>query len=336
MTEPRTKRFRLSDLDLDFISIVHAGDDPEAQIVISKAAPTKFDEQKVKRGKGKEGGKFVRQGDTGEEVEAIQGQVGTPVDGVFKEKTRIAVMDYQRKHGLVVDGIVGPQTLASLADVKAGGDGNGFDLKGQRKRPEGEIDPNADDGLDEDGLAERQTGKKTSLAEAEARGKVKAKKRVAESKRKAKPKKSKKADKDEPEAADVPWFKRPGANKAKPKPSRPKSLPPRRGAPLYNDRKGTVEKVSSSAYPSLERKKGGPDNWVEAAGGLPSYIERIAKHLHHEQGYDISRAIATAVNTVKRWAAGGTVTAGGGPKVSARTQSQAAKALAQWETKKAA
>src|SRR5688572_16036680 len=64
----------------------------------------------------------------------------------------------------------------------------------------------------------------------------------------------------------------------------------------------TLDLVASAAYPSLERKPGGPDNWVERAGGLPKYIERIAKHLHYEKGYTISRAIATAVNTVKRWA----------------------------------
>jgi hypothetical protein len=83
----------------------------------------------------------------------------------------------------------------------------------------------------------------------------------------------------------------------------------------------------SSVYPDLERKKGNKDNWVEAAGGLPSYIERIAKHLHYEQGFSISRAIATAVNQVKKWAAGG-----GGVK--ADTRAKAAKAVAQWEAKK--
>jgi hypothetical protein len=30
----------------------------------------------------------------------------------------------------------------------------------------------------------------------------------------------------------------------------------------------------------LERKPGGPDNWIERQGGLPNYIERIAVHLH--------------------------------------------------------
>lgn len=88
-----------------------------------------------------------------------------------------------------------------------------------------------------------------------------------------------------------------------------------------------VELVKSSVYPGLERKPGGPDNWVEKAGGLPSYIERIAKHLHYEQGMSISHAIASAVNTVKKWAAGG-------GNVTTATQAKAARAVAQWEAKK--
>lgn len=89
----------------------------------------------------------------------------------------------------------------------------------------------------------------------------------------------------------------------------------------------TIELVSSRAYPGLERAPGRRDNWVEKAGGLPSYIERIAKHLHYEQGMTISHAIAAAVNTVKRWARGG-------GDVKPDTQAKAAKALASWEAKK--
>lgn len=35
--------------------------------------------------------------------------------------------------------------------------------------------------------------------------------------------------------------------------------------------------VSSKVYPGLDRSP--KENWVDKAGGLPSYIERIAKHL---------------------------------------------------------
>lgn len=97
--------------------------------------------------------------------------------------------------------------------------------------------------------------------------------------------------------------------------------------------------VSSAVYPGLERKPGGPDNWVERAGGLPKYIERIAKHLHYEKGFSISRAIATAVKTVMRWARMGKVAKYGDPNhkhVSAKTAALAAAAVASWEAKRAA
>lgn len=83
--------------------------------------------------------------------------------------------------------------------------------------------------------------------------------------------------------------------------------------------------VKSNVYPDLDRSP--KKNWVENAGGLPSYIERIAKHIHYEGGKDISTAISMAVSQVKRWAAGG-----GG--VSAKTRALAAKAVAQWEALK--
>lgn len=85
--------------------------------------------------------------------------------------------------------------------------------------------------------------------------------------------------------------------------------------------------TDSRTLPDLPNKKS-KTNWVEEAGGLPSYINRIAKHLHSEKGMTVSRAIATAVNTVKRWAAGG-------DNVSAKTKALAAKAVAEWESKKA-
>lgn len=78
---------------------------------------------------------------------------------------------------------------------------------------------------------------------------------------------------------------------------------------------------SSKLHPSLERKPGGPDNWVEKAGGLPSYIERIAKHIHHDSGLSISHAIASAVNRVK--------------VLCAKGNAQACAAVASWEKKKA-
>lgn len=98
-----------------------------------------------------------------------------------------------------------------------------------------------------------------------------------------------------------------------------------------------LDLVSSAVYPGLDRKPG-VSNWVDRAGGLPSYIERIAKHLHYEKGMSISRAIATAVNTVKRWARMGKVAKYGDPNhkhVTVATAAAAAAAVAEWEAKKA-
>jgi len=96
---------------------------------------------------------------------------------------------------------------------------------------------------------------------------------------------------------------------------------------------------SSKSHPSLERAPGKADNWVEKAGGLPPYIERIAKHLHSDKGMTISHAIATAVNTVKRWCQGGTVSKTSGPEksqgVTPQTKAKACAAVAQWNAKKA-
>ena len=82
-----------------------------------------------------------------------------------------------------------------------------------------------------------------------------------------------------------------------------------------------------SRYPSLDRKPG-KSNWVDQQGGLPPYIDRIARRLHHEKGMSISRAIATAVSTVRRWARGG-------DNVKPDTRAKAARAVAQWEAMKA-
>lgn len=79
--------------------------------------------------------------------------------------------------------------------------------------------------------------------------------------------------------------------------------------------------VSSKAYPDLERAPGKKDNWVESNGGLPDYIERVAKHIHYEGGHPISTAISMAISQVKKWAAAG--------------KAEAIKAIAQWEALKA-
>lgn len=73
---------------------------------------------------------------------------------------------------------------------------------------------------------------------------------------------------------------------------------------------------------------GGTQNWVDKAGGLPKYIRMVA-HALIRKGATKARAIATAVATMKRWAANV------GGKVSEKVQAAAAKAIAEWEAMKA-
>ena len=56
----------------------------------------------------------LRRGDTGDLVEIIQSKVGVAVNGTFDAVTEAAVRQFQRDHGLVPDGIVGPRTWASI------------------------------------------------------------------------------------------------------------------------------------------------------------------------------------------------------------------------------
>lgn len=74
-------------------------------------------------------------------------------------------------------------------------------------------------------------------------------------------------------------------------------------------------------------------NWVEEEGGLPDYIRRIAKQLLYRQGMTRQRAIATAINTVKKWCAAGSNESGIHVKPDIRAQ--ACTAVAEWESKKA-
>lgn len=64
----------------------------------------------------------IRRGDRGEyvkELQTILRKTGSnlAVDGIFGIGTQSAVRTFQKKHGLVVDGIVGPKTWAELLKV---------------------------------------------------------------------------------------------------------------------------------------------------------------------------------------------------------------------------
>lgn len=77
----------------------------------------------------------------------------------------------------------------------------------------------------------------------------------------------------------------------------------------------------SSMHPDLPEKPGGPDNWVEAVGGLPDFIKRVAKHIFYDSGpMTVTQAVKDAVSQVEKWAAKGN------PKAIA--------AVAEWKAKR--
>jgi hypothetical protein len=82
-----------------------------------------------------------------------------------------------------------------------------------------------------------------------------------------------------------------------------------------------------SVTPHPLGKPGGPGLWKHKGLQLPPYIQNVA-HGIMKSVKDKSRAIATAIATVKRWARGG-------GKVSPEVRAAAAKAVAQWEALKA-
>lgn len=56
----------------------------------------------------------VQYGSVGGEVWLVQAKVGVTADDYFGPKTRIAVKAFQKKHHLVIDGVVGTHTWAAL------------------------------------------------------------------------------------------------------------------------------------------------------------------------------------------------------------------------------
>src|SRR5689334_944257 len=57
----------------------------------------------------------------GTSISAIQRALGVRVTGVYDSRTKRAVRAFQRRHGLQVDGVVGPKTLAALGLRSGGG-----------------------------------------------------------------------------------------------------------------------------------------------------------------------------------------------------------------------
>lgn len=81
-------------------------------------------------------GRPVRRGAQGEDVKAIQEKLAAAgydvgeIDGKFGPKTERALKQYQRDHGLQVDGIAGPRTYDSFNGVKSDGVNGGKPVKG--------------------------------------------------------------------------------------------------------------------------------------------------------------------------------------------------------------
>jgi putative chitinase len=68
----------------------------------------------------------LRKGSTGPEVVRLQRLLHVkPADGDFGPKTAAAVRAFQKSHGLVADGVVGPATWAALEQESASGGGGG-------------------------------------------------------------------------------------------------------------------------------------------------------------------------------------------------------------------
>lgn len=69
---------------------------------------------------------FLKFGNTGNSVEGLQKRLlrlgfnPGPLDGDFGQKTEAAVKDFQRKHGLEIDGKVGPLTWAAIVAAENG------------------------------------------------------------------------------------------------------------------------------------------------------------------------------------------------------------------------
>jgi N-acetyl-anhydromuramyl-L-alanine amidase AmpD len=59
----------------------------------------------------------LRRGNTGTMVKLVQTKIGVTDTGVFDATTEAAVRAFQRDHGLLADGIVGPRTWATLMTV---------------------------------------------------------------------------------------------------------------------------------------------------------------------------------------------------------------------------
>lgn len=101
-------------------------------------------------------------------------------------------------------------------------------------------------------------------------------------------------------------------------------------------REALLQKADKSPDAKIPNKPG-KTNWLERRGGFPRYMRKVIEDLlgsHPEwlaSQAGVSHAIQLGVGIVQNWAEGHD---GKGGKVSAKTQSKAAAAVAEWERKK--
>ena len=90
--------------------------------IINKYGLTKYDNKEISLNPYKLTATLIRFGSRGESVKWVQYQLNKAgyslaIDGILGQKTKEAVMDFQLKRGLLVDGIVGKNTLVELSAV---------------------------------------------------------------------------------------------------------------------------------------------------------------------------------------------------------------------------
>lgn len=87
----------------------------ERKKLAGEPTPGDFNAKHPRGGKGtSQGGKFIAKGSSGTPVKEVQKRLGVKQTGSFAFDTVAAVQNYQRAHGLKVDGVVGRQTAQSL------------------------------------------------------------------------------------------------------------------------------------------------------------------------------------------------------------------------------